>query len=271
MEELYKIKKEKVEPKKGLCEKTLTYIVPYYNNPSMFLRQLGHWAALPPDVLKRWNFIVIDDCSSLQHCALNMWNAFHHTHKTKLAKQLNIYYILQDSLFGQHEARNIGVYHTETEYNFLTDMDMELDSSSFAALLDKLDGEINQKNYYSVGRRQVLDDDGNTKEKKYHCNTFVVSQTNYWKINGYDVDYVGTYGGDGPFARQLEQFAPRKHLDDIVTLLYGRDVIADASTSDVQRYGDPKTNYRRILKWKNKEPSRGRSIFPIRRVFAKEL
>jgi hypothetical protein len=64
---------------------------------------------------------------------------------------------------------------------------------------------------------------------KPHPNTFLLTKSAYWGAGGYDEDYCGTYGGDGPFARWLSVGRERKHLEDVRVVRWPREVISDAS------------------------------------------
>jgi hypothetical protein len=90
--------------------------------------------------------------------------------------------------------------------------------------------DLNPLHYYTFER--AFAPDFKNEDRKYHCNTFLVRRSAYWAVGGYDEDYCGTYGGDGPFLRQLNIVAPREHLNDIVLLGFPETVIPDANTRE---------------------------------------
>jgi glycosyltransferase involved in cell wall biosynthesis len=241
----------------------LSIIIPYYENPHMLRRQVDNWNNYSGNLGKSVEFIIIDDASP-NHPAEPILQELRHKKR--------LYRVEENIPWGQHHARNIGAHEAETEWLFMSDMDIILTSSAAFEIINELNPD--PRRYHTFSRKFI----GNIREPKYHCNTFLVRKENYWSINGYDCDFCGTYGGDGEFLRQLNIIAPQLHHGDKekhlkpntelsgrkVTLWgYEPDIIPDANTKDWNRYGDMKTKYREIFDAKRKAGDM-RSKNPIR-------
>lgn len=212
---------------------TVRMIYPYYENPKMLERQVYNWNRYAGELRDNIRIILIDD-GSQKYPAYDIFK------ECKAPKKL--YRIKDDIPWNQHGARNLGARVAckpeEDFWLFMSDMDILLTAETAYDLFSR---ELDPAHYYTMERAFVPD----LSRRKYHCNTFLVKYSMFWTINGYDEDYCGTYGGDGPFLRQLGNLAPRMHLDDV--LLYGveRDVIADANTDLPRKEGEYGDEYRK--------------------------
>lgn len=241
----------------------LTLIYPYYENPSMLERQIDNWENYSGDVGKKCEFIIVDDGSPDNPAEPILQRL---RHKKKLFR------VKENIPWGQHHARNIGAKEAGGGWMFMSDMDVILTPQAAFEILNEMNPD--ERRYHTFERKFI----GNIREPKYHCNTFLVTYDNYWAVNGYDCDYCGTYGGDGPFLRQLDTIAPQlhhgpkeRHLKkgteisgkNITLWGYEPDIIADANTRDWDRYGDMKVKYRSIMSQKRLHGDE-RSKDPIR-------
>jgi len=176
--------------------------------------------------------ILVDDGSSKYPAE----DVFKHC---KVPKRL--YKVLTDIPWNQHGARNLGAFHASTHeenhWMFMSDMDIILTPEAANDLFRR---RLDPSFHYTFERAFLPD----LTRRKYHCNTFLVKHNAFWAINGYDEDYCGTYGGDGPFLRQLEVIAPRKHLDDVLLFGVERDVVPDANTDLPRKVGEYGALYR---------------------------
>jgi len=247
---------------------TIYLIYPYYENPSMLEKQVENWNSYSGLLGKKVHIILIDDASP-NNPAEPIFKKVKHK-KTLIRVKENI-------PWAQHHARNVGALEAgklskeENPWLFMSDMDILLNPET---LYEMMEMEMDPRRFHTFERNFA----GNVREPKYHCNTFLVKYDNYWAINGYDCDYCGTYGGDGPFLRQLDRVAPQlhhgfpsKHISQHVEctkkpiLLWGYepDMIADANTREWERYGDMKKKYR-VLMGKKRREGDERSKDPIR-------
>lgn len=230
---------------------TVRMIYPYYENPKMLERQVENWNRYSGELRGALRVILIDD-GSTKYPAYDIFK------DCKIPKKL--YRVTEDIPWNQHGARNLGAKVAckpdENFWLYMSDMDILLTPEMANVLFRK---ELDPKHYYTMERTFLPD----CQRRKYHCNTFMVKHSIYWAVNGYDEDYCGTYGGDGPFLRQINTLAPRVHLDDV--LLYGveRDVVPDANTDLPRKEGHFGDEYRRRF---NRKRATGdeRSKNPIR-------
>lgn len=239
-------------------------VVPYYNNPDMLRHQVSVWERYSGALTENMEFVLVDDCS--KEPAEPIFKTL--KHKKKLFR------VKERLPWNQHQCRNIGAFNAEPRASvqnpwlLLTDIDIVFTAEAMLTMLTK---KLNPANHYTVERTFAPE----FTERKVHPNTFLCTKAAFKQINGYDLDltggYGGGYGGDGEFARQLDGVCPRKHLNDVVSIGYGRrsrdghpSVFADADTQD--RELDRETWSKRYREAFNLKRARGdmRSINPIR-------
>jgi hypothetical protein len=73
--------------------------------------------------------------------------------------------------------------------------------------------------------------------KRFHDDSFIVFKKLFWECGGYDEFFSGHYGTSGMFRRRLLSYANNRKLLNEAMVLYGREVIPDASTTDFARKG----------------------------------
>jgi hypothetical protein len=162
-----------------------------------------------------------------------------------------IWFLEPAAVRGQEMLRN-----GENFWLYMSDMDILLTPEVATDLFRR---DLDPARYHTFERTFLPDCD----RRKYHCNTFMVKHSIYWAVNGYDEDYCGTYGGDGPFLRQLGNLAPREHHDDVLLFGVERDVVPDANTDLPRKVGEFGDKYRRIFDHKRRTGDE-RSKNPIR-------
>lgn len=250
-----------------LLDSKVYFIYPYYDNPKMLEKQIENWNRYKGDLRKKIEFIVVDDCSQNYPAEPIFKNL-------KGAKKL--YRVTKNIPWGQHHARNVGAYSIKDPeaWLFMSDMDIIFTPEEAYSLFEIY---LDPCRYHTFERKFV----GGNKAPKYHMNTFLVKHKNYWAVNGYDVDYCGTYGGDGEFLGQLHAIAPQLHhghysehlksgrdiSGHIITLWgYERDIIPDANTSGGDR-SRKEGKYRKLfIETRNRKKETGdlRSKNPVR-------
>lgn len=208
----------------------LTWIFPYYNSAGMLKVHIDNWRSLPEDLLRDLVVIIVDDGSpdapALPVIQLNPVDGL----------DLRLYRVLKDIPWNNHGARNLGAMEAPDGWMFVSDVDHMLPESSVRGLMDL---DACAKSFYTLQRvTAVKKEDGNLKydlmtdafgKPKPHPNTYMVTKKKYWDAGGYDEDYCGTYGGDGPFMRMLDKVATRHHLQDLILIRWTRDLVPDAS------------------------------------------
>lgn len=205
--------------------RSLTLVYAYYDNPAMLARQFETWAAYPEWFRKRVKAVVVDDASP-------RWPALE-VERPRGLPALEIYRVAVDIPWHQDGARNLGA-HVSEGWLFLSDMDHVLPSGS----LEDVWRITNAGCFFTFARwdaatdAPMLDGAGNHKP---HPNTYLLHRDLYWAAGGYDESFCGVYGTDGAFRRQLEGVGIHRHLEGVRIVRYSRDVIADASTTTLDR------------------------------------
>lgn len=235
-------------------------IYPYYNNPKMLERQVENWNRYAGELRDHVRVLLIDDGSQ-------KYPAYPIFKECKIPKRL--FRVMKDIPWNQHGARNLGARKActtdENMWMFMSDMDVLLTAEAAYDLFTRV---LDPRFHYTFERAFLPD----LQRRKVHCNSFLVKHAAYWAINGYDEDYCGTYGGDGPFLRQLQIVAPNKHLDDVTLLGVERDYIEDANTDLPRKQGAFGEEYRKRFDAKRRSgDERSKSVirFPWEEVYFK--
>lgn len=204
----------------------LTLIYPYYNAPQMLATHLFSWALFPRDVLQHLAIIIVDD-GSQQSPALPV---VEHFKDSKLP--LRLYRVKVDIPWNQHGARNLAAKEAPKGWMLMSDIDHTVPLQSIEWILhSKLDPGC----FYTFKRMTrvpggrmapMLDKEGKPKP---HPNTYLLTRNLFWNAGGYDEDFCGTYGGDGPFRRLLDKTGRHVHLGNVSIVRWPREVISDAS------------------------------------------
>lgn len=185
----------------------LSLVYPYYEAPTMLATQVASWNAL--DDRCAVEIVVVDDGSPTAPAAPIV------ERQIRKSVRCSVYRIEQDIEWNQHGARNLGAVVAAGPWLLLSDIDVVLPTLAVEQLLAM---RLDAKRHYTIERESV------TRQgyRKPHCNTVLLTRDAFFEIGGYDEDYCGTYGGDGPFLRALRSARPPVHLPEIVALGYGR-------------------------------------------------
>ena len=234
----------------------ITFVYAYYENGGMFRLQQAIWNSYPKSIRDRVEFIVTDDCSSKDLARKNIL--------PDNDINLTLYEITVKKPWNWLAARNIGAKHARGNWLLLTDMDHVVMPGEAGKIMGKLP-HLDSRIVYQFGRVKAPD----MTEYKFHNDSFFLSSKLFWLNGGYDEDFSGLYGTSGRFRDRLFKVA-RSHekWEDIVLVLYSREVIPDASTTEFTRKEgrDPEA-ISRVERWKRKE-KREIQLFlqPYRRV-----
>jgi hypothetical protein len=200
----------------------LTVIMAYYENPMMLEHQLENFAAMSEDIRKHLTYIIVDDCSP-QHPALEVVNSCNAWCRFKV----KLFRMKVDIAWNQDACRNLGVSQTKDEWFLLTDMDhLPPEQTILAAMTEKLD----KNTFYPLSRLSAPD----YSPYKPHPNSYLMHQSVYFKVGGYDERWAGVYGTDGAFRSRLNQKATNQFFP-YPLIRYPREVLADASTTTYER------------------------------------
>lgn len=241
----------------------LFMIYPYYDNPSMLAMQVENWNRFC-GIWRTFAEVILVDDASPNHPAAPIMQGCTLPHR--------VYRVKKNIPWAQHHARNIGAHEAgiKDSWLFFSDMDIVFTPEAAATLFEK---KLKTGHFHTFERHYA----GIERAPKYHCNSFMVLHRHFWDINGYDADYCGTYGGDGPFLRQLRGRCRQEHhgIQDghvpdrsIFSLpavrLWGYEyAVEDANTKTLARDGAMKDKYVALRRQK-KISGDERSKNPIR-------
>lgn len=193
--------------------KRLTLIVPYYENPMFFQRQVAHWRSLWGVLRFSLSIIVVDDGSPepLQHPGL-------------MPMPFKAFRIDQDVRWNWLAARNIGAHHADDGWLLLTDIDHLVPESTFLSVLM---GEHDPHVVYAFSRQEHT---GETIAP--HSASFLMTREMFWRIGGYEERFAGFYGSDGYYRRRVAAMAKMAVLTDP---LVRYEFVDDSSTTRYKR------------------------------------
>ncbi len=237
----------------------LTLVYSYYDNPNMFKLQQHTWANYSKDIRDQVEIIVTDDCS-------NNFPAKDFVLNEMKTKRFRLFRIDEKIKWNWLECRNIGAKYAKSKWIILTDMDHLLTEKVIWKLLNRLD-TLDDSKVYQFERVKAPD----MSYYKHHNDTFLVTKKLFWKCGAYDEDYAGYYGTSGRFRRRLYRTAKAEatRLKDLSLVLYGREVIPDASTTEFKRKeGRKKGELGLVRTWKK---NKGRDIQHFLRPYHEEV
>lgn len=222
--------------------KALTLVLPFYRNRGMLAEHQRVWADYAPDLRKRLHVVVVDDCSPVDD-ALRCRDL-----TLDGLASFRAYQIMQKVRWNWLACRNLGMHVATTDWVLLTDIDHVMPAETFTALLDT---QLDKRNVYRLSRIDAphpwpyrLQECGIRETKRTHPNTWLMTRQMYDVIGGYDERLSGCYGTDGEFKDRVQASAKAVVLLSDVMIRYGREILADASTSPAEftRKGDPEND-----------------------------
>jgi hypothetical protein len=205
----------------------LTIGVAYYRNAGMLARQYAEWAGYPDHLKAQVEAIVVDDSSPERAEDVPRPDGLPTLRIGRLVDVKNP----ETPPWRQDAARNRAAYDAVGDWLFLSDMDHVLPATSLAAIFDRCisgpDAVYSFQRLDAPNLTPKLDKQGRLHP---HPNTYLMRKSRYWAVGGYDEDFGGIYGTDGPFKKAVLAESAIVHLDDVPIVRYSRDVIPDAST-----------------------------------------
>lgn len=180
----------------------LTYITTYYNE-QQYLPHLQQLLAECSD--PRFRMIIVDDYSDQSiETVVRGWND----------DRVSLFRVTEDKGFNSHGARNLAMQHTTTEWNVLIDIDYKLvDVDNLIQQLDNNELETDAPHFFGVVHKYS----GKTHIERASINDFLVTKTLFWKVKGYDPEFIGLHAGDRRFIDRLQSV----RTDQINSLLLG--------------------------------------------------
>lgn len=221
----------------------LTLVLPYYENPTMLVRQLEHLGALPEDIRRNLTLIVVDD-GSPENPAPTIINQEVELGGLAEIKQFRIEV---DVRWNWLAARNIGVHEGDGGWYLLTDIDHLLPEKTARRIIE---GDLDPRNSYRFSRVDAPE----LTPYKPHPNSWLFTKKRFDAIGGYDERFSGYYGTDGEFRDRVAKNSREIVILDEPLIRVPREVIADASTT---KYG-------------RKEAQDGEGVTRIRKEIARQ-
>ena len=204
--------------------KPVTLVVPYYENPQFFEKQVLFWRSYPSDLQPYLSIIVVDDGSPLP-CV-----------RPSDCPRLRLFRIEVDVRWNWLAARNIGAHHAADGWLLFTDMDHVVPADTLRAVIY---GEHRPDVVYAFSRREYIG-----QVTSPHSASFLMTRDLFWQIGGYDEALSGHYGSDGDFRRRIAERASMAVLtDELVRYEY----VDDSSTTRYLRKQPEDAAVRRIV------------------------
>jgi len=199
----------------------ITIVMAYYENGGMLDIHFKEWETYPKKYKPCFEAIIVDD-GSQKDPAINHF-------PDDLPFPVSLYRINEDIPWNQNGARNLAMTNADG-WCLLTDMDHLLPVDQVSTLI-KMRKEYGS--FYRPLRKRAVD----SLSYKQHPNTYVLHRDLYWQAGGFDEAYAGYYGTDSTFRKRLISTGQKVECDSLTLTLYGREVIADASTTNYGRKG----------------------------------
>ena len=197
----------------------LTIIVPYYNEFILLDKLLREYQVTKKN-FPNLKLIVIDD-GSMKEPAIDVCDGLD-------LEDFSLYRVKEDLGFNAHGCRNLGMTVSDTEWNFMVDIDyhiMRFDYDYFFSF-----NYENKKNVYAIA--------DNTR----FVNSFIIHKDTFFEFGGYDEEFVNFHYGDRPLFEYM-----RKHynvfliVDDAhIPVRGGRKIFMDENIP-ITLYPDDKT------------------------------
>jgi hypothetical protein len=205
-----------------------TLVMAYYENAGMLLEQIRLLLALPLDLARCLDVIVVDDGSPTAP-AIDALSEEPPVFDFMRARGIffRLYRMGVDVRWNQDACRNIGVREAKTRWVLLTDMDHVVPAATWRRLMCQ---KLKKERAYRFARvnAPALD------PYKPHPNSWALTTDRYWLAGGYDEALAGHYGTDGDFKVRLQRSVEVVELPEHI-IRYPREVIPDASTTTLER------------------------------------
>lgn len=235
-----------------MAQRDVTLIFPYYENPTMFAKQLLHIGQLPLEQRKAIHLIVVDDGSQKHPLGLPDLESMQ---AIGLAS-VQLFRILVDVRWNWIAARNLAAEKARTDWILMTDIDHMVPAKTWRRLLE---GDLSAKDVYRFSRVDAPD----ATPYKPHPNSWLMTRKMFDRIGGYDERFSGFYGTDGEFRDRVTKTCRRVVMLEQVLIRVPREVVPDASTTNYQRkQPEDREGVGRVRKLIAQDPKPHRLTFP---------
>ncbi len=194
---------------RAAAPKSLTLVLPYYENPAFLQTQVDVWRHYSAVLAAALSIVIVDDGSPAP-CVKPV----------DVPSEVRLFRIEVDIRWNWLAARNIGARHAADGWLLLTDMDHVLPEATLESLVT---GAHDPRVVYAFSRREHTGAGASP-----HSASFFMTRQLFWKIGGYDETLSGHYGTDGDYRRRVAAVAPLQVLTDE---LVRHEYVGDSSTT----------------------------------------
>lgn len=230
--------------------KSVTLVIPYYENPTFFRTQLAQWqewSSLSRSLLR----VVVADDGSPTHPAVDV------VRSSGWPPGLRLFRIETDVRWNWLAARNIGCHHAADGWILMTDMDHVVPEKTWQSVCY---GNHDPSVVYAFQREEHTG-----KAVAPHSASFLMHRDLFWKIGGYDEALSGHYGTDGVFRREVAKRAKMQLLTDT---LVRHEYVGDSSTTTYKRKQPEDARVRELVAARKKDWKPRTLSFPYHEVTA---
>lgn len=155
----------------------ITLITQVYNQPEAVARHVASWKALPAEVRRALEFIVVDDCSDVPLAVPDRGDL-----------NLRLFRVIDDIDWNMPGCKNLAALMARADFLLFFDCDNIAPAAGLAALA-RAAGQLRPDVLYNF--RRVLEDG---QEMPPHINTLLMSKRGFFQAGGMDEDFCGHYG-----------------------------------------------------------------------------
>jgi hypothetical protein len=221
--------------------RTLTMVLPHFQNLGMLAEQQKVWASYPKDLRQQLHVVVVDDCSPKGH------RPSAKSVTIDGLASLRLYRLTVKKRWNWLACRNLGAKVATTPWLLLTDMDHVVPVETLEQLVH---GPLDPANAYRFKRVTATTPWpyplSACTDYKSHNDTWLMTRDLFFdrRVGGYDERLSGCYGTSGEFRDRVMAAAKAHVVLNEVIIRYPREVIPDASTSPsvYTRKNDPKND-----------------------------
>ena len=158
----------------------------YFDEPEVLRSQLANWATWPPAVQRRFDFVVVDDCSQRQRSAAGVLS---HSLIDGMPDVRVLTILPPKRAWNIGGGRNLIMHLSRTCWVLICDLDYALSPSLAGMVADAT---------RMAGGQQVFKFHRLQPSKPIHPGIALLRRELYWAAGGCDEDFVGHYGYTDP-------------------------------------------------------------------------
>jgi len=184
----------------------ITFSMTYYGQVERIQYQLDFFNSLKRELREHVTLQLIND-------GYNDGGLFESICSSFPNLNIKAYEATSDVGFNNHGCRNLLMLESETNWNFLMDIDLFLNVPLVEAMITT---DLNEKQFYVI--KVEFDHPDNPEDydnldidpKKLlkfvcHPNTFLLTKPCFWSSGGYDVEFTGMRHGDAEFFMSIDK------------------------------------------------------------------